>query len=81
MPRKTETAEYQFVAKGRYDDPKDPHNNKPATIALEPMSGDLSVLSGGHMAIHLDDDATDEQARELARLLNVKKVSYTKSKR
>lgn len=77
MPRKTETAEYRFVAKDRYNDPNDHRNDGPAILALEPMSGDLSALSGGHLAIHLDDGETNEQARELAQLLGVKKVSYT----
>lgn len=74
----TQTAEYRFTVKegeasasGRED--------APISLMLEPMTGELRILSTGFMSLRLCKDTSLDQAQEIAELLNTKiaGVSFT----
>lgn len=74
MQYRSSSADYAFVVK---ENP----NLKGWQVMLEPRDGDLPVLEDGFLMLVLEDSASEQAARALAKALNenVRVVSHTRS--
>jgi hypothetical protein len=67
----TDRADYKFTVKE--------YGDGTPWLMLEPMTGDLPVLGGGHLGLDLESGVTIQDAQEVARFLNerVRAVHFT----
>ena len=74
--RKSEIARYSFIVQEGITAYDSQH-----WLMLQPLGSELSIFSGGYIALRLSNDVTAEQAQDMARYLNsmVNAISYTSS--
>lgn len=75
----TQFANYRFTVK-EGEPSATGRNDAPISLMLEPMKGELSILSAGFLSLHIAPGTTMDEAQDLSRRLNgkISSVSFTK---
>lgn len=75
----TQSANYRFTVKEGAPS-ADGSDDAPISLMLEPMDGELSILSAGFLSLRVAPGTSMDEAQELSKLLNrkISSVSFTK---